>query len=433
MKIYGANNINNIINKQNTGLKSDFDPNKLLSDTEVLEKLEALIGKLEIGAIYEGSILEDKGSAYDLISIKNLIAKSEDVYGQVVKIVEEALSDQGKIFELINRADTADLEASILFEAKEMISPKGRLGVESVSERIVEYVKLAAEGEVKKVEVLITAIDKAVKDIELALNKTIEGPKMLENLEGKEKSLKEIANRLERVLKNAGENPEKNISIQGHKSNKESAKLPILSPKDLAKLPVITQKTYERIIEKLEDFISIERLVKNPENVKVQLKEMLETMVTKQLATLELIKQLEVRKGDPEQILRLKEILQFDGRLGAAYMSNRLVKFVKLAGENDTEKLDGLNKALEEAFKELEKAFKNLPDLSKKTFDLIMKKLKDWEEELEDLKKPSQKILIQIKRYLKVLKETELFGIAAYKLVAGGWFIAYYISKVLFK
>ena len=433
MKIYGANNINNIINKQNTGLKSDFDPNKLLSDTEVLEKLEALIGKLEIGAIYEGSILEDKGSAYDLISIKNLIAKSEDVYGQVVKIVEEALSDQGKIFELINRADTADLEASILFEAKEIISPKGRLGVESVSERIVEHVKLAAEGEVKKVEVLITAIDKAVKDIELALNKTIEGPKMLENLEGKEKSLEEIANRLERVLKNAGENPEKNISIQGHKELKESVKLPILSPKDLAKLPVITQKTYERIIEKLEDFISIERLVKNPENIKVQLKEMLETMVTKQLATLDLIKQLEVRKGDPEQILRLKEILQFDGRLGAAYMSNRVVKFVKLAGENDTEKLDGLNKALEEAFKELEKAFKNLPDLSKKTFDLIMKKLKDWEEELEDLKKPSQKILIQIKRYLKVLKETELFGIAAYKLVAGGWFIAYYISKVLFK
>lgn len=461
----------------------DFKLDQLVSDKDLREKLEVILEKIEAGAVYEEGIFSDKSQTYDLITIKELLARSENLYGEVVKTIEDLLTDQGKAFELIKRADLNNLEGAIIAEAQELISDKGRLGPEAVSEKIVEYIKAVAEGDIKKIDALFQAIDEGFKETEKTLSNLIKAIEIVEAGEGTLKNESEIVERILRrqpenlkslldnkpeiarrilgnevelsgsILKNEreivqmmekepelakillesqGEPGKPSLTGEGETIQKSSGLAAQTGEEVLAKLPEVTQRSYEKIVDKLNEYIALEKLSKNPENIRVQLREMLEEIAVGQGETIKLIGELEGVRANEPRLVYLKGLLYLDGRYGIAHISNRMVNFVKIAAEDDPEKLASLIKTLEEVFREVEKGLKDLPDMSRKTFEMIMKKLEDWEEELKDLKKPTQIIIERVKKYIELLKNTKIFGIKSYKLLIAAWILVYYFYRLIF-
>lgn len=156
---------------------------------------------------YEGLKYNDQTSIYDLMVLEKIKNESENLYEKLRDMVEDTILEQAKVETILEKEENTGIEKTKMIEIKELLSAKGELGKETISEKIVEFIKEASGNEEKKITVLIKAVDKGFENAE----------------------------------------------------------------KTLGELPVISTKTYEMIITKLKNYIIRERLKNESENLEIQM------------------------------------------------------------------------------------------------------------------------------------------------------------------
>ena len=154
MKINSIGAINNIQNKDN--------PNNKKANQISKEKNTP-------AAVFEKSRVEDKGHVYDKTTIDKLKMDSEKSYVNLKRMVEDMLQRQGKSINLVHSGDLVDVDATARAEASELIGPDGPLGIEAVSDKIVDFAIAVSGGDKSKLETLRKAIDKGFKEAERIL------------------------------------------------------------------------------------------------------------------------------------------------------------------------------------------------------------------------------------------------------------------------
>lgn len=122
-------------------------------------------------AIYEKSKTDDKTHVYDKVSIDKLKQESEKVYASLKQMVEELLTKQGKSFDLSKPNHSIKIDEATRSRAKESIAEDGELGIESMSETIVDFAKVISGGDSSKLDKLRGAIEKGFKAAEKVLGK----------------------------------------------------------------------------------------------------------------------------------------------------------------------------------------------------------------------------------------------------------------------
>ena len=125
--------------------------------------------KMEAAAVYEKSKLEDKTHVYDKLSIEKLKQDSEKAYATLRQIVESLLKRQGKTLDILQIDDVVKVDETARIEARELIGANGPLGIEAVSDRIVNFAKAVSGGDKSKLDKLKGAIDKGFKEAEKIL------------------------------------------------------------------------------------------------------------------------------------------------------------------------------------------------------------------------------------------------------------------------
>lgn len=120
-------------------------------------------------AVYEKSEPANKGHVYDKATINKLKLDSQRANQQLIRIVEELLRRQGKTLNLLNPEDVIEVDEQARAEASALIGPDGPLGVEAVSDRIVDFAIAISGGDKSKLESLRAAIDKGFKEAEKIL------------------------------------------------------------------------------------------------------------------------------------------------------------------------------------------------------------------------------------------------------------------------
>lgn len=154
MKINGIGNINNIQDKQQLEKRQ----------VNTLKK-----EKVTPAAVFEKSKSEDKGIVYDKLSIDMLKQESDKTFLQLKKLVEEMLLKQGKSLSLLNPREVVMIDKSTRSEANDLIGPDGPLGIEAMSDKIVDFAKAISGGDKSKLAILRKAIDKGFKEAEKTL------------------------------------------------------------------------------------------------------------------------------------------------------------------------------------------------------------------------------------------------------------------------
>lgn len=153
MKISKIGSLNNIPIKENLNKK--------------VEKLSKV--KSTPAATFERSKIEDKGHVYNKPTIDQLKKESEKSYDNLKRMIEDMLSKQGKTLGLLNPKDTINIDETTRAEANKLIGPDGPLGIESMSDTIVNFAKSISGGDKSKLDTLKNAIIKGFKEAERAL------------------------------------------------------------------------------------------------------------------------------------------------------------------------------------------------------------------------------------------------------------------------
>lgn len=122
-------------------------------------------------AIYEKSDIEDKGHIYNKDTIAELKRDSEKAYGHLKRLVEEMLRRQGMSFSTLTSKDVVKVDEQARLEAEALIGEDGPLGVEAVSDRLVNFAKAISGGDKSKLASLRKAIDQGFKAAEKILGK----------------------------------------------------------------------------------------------------------------------------------------------------------------------------------------------------------------------------------------------------------------------
>ena len=141
-------------------------PDKVEPEKKAPEKNES---KETLAAVYEKSKPVDKGHVYDKATINKLKLDSQRANQQLIRIVEELLRRQGKTLNLINPEDVIEVDEQARAEASALIGPDGPLGVEAVSDRIVDFAIAISGGDKSKLDTLRSAIDQGFKEAEKIL------------------------------------------------------------------------------------------------------------------------------------------------------------------------------------------------------------------------------------------------------------------------
>ncbi len=136
------------------------EPEKKVKDKEVKESP---------AAVFEKSNPVDKGQVYDKGAVDSLRKEALRIHGNLVRIVEELLRRQGKTLNLLGDDDLIEVDDIARAEAQALIGPDGDLGVEAVSDRIVDFAKALSGGDKSKLETLRNAIDQGFKEAEKML------------------------------------------------------------------------------------------------------------------------------------------------------------------------------------------------------------------------------------------------------------------------
>lgn len=122
-------------------------------------------------AVYEKTPKENKvKGTYDKKEVLKLKMETEKNKERLIKMVQDSLRRQGKTSNIaggiINPNLLTELDETARAEAKEMISEDGELGVEKVSERLVNFAKAISGGDTSKAGILRDAIEKGFKEAE---------------------------------------------------------------------------------------------------------------------------------------------------------------------------------------------------------------------------------------------------------------------------
>lgn len=505
MKIDGANNINNIPKINNI-------PNKTIPE---VNKVNPHIGtERNPGAIYQESRQADKFQTYNIETIEKLIKESENVYAQLKEIVEDMLIDQKALSNMFNKSkpingsdilkpdstlnpnnplnpsSQVELTEELMGQIKELIESQGKLGFETMSDKIFDIVKVASGGEQAKVEILMELIDKVFKEGEVKLEglshlSTKTYDRIMEKLDSLLSSeiIKNLPENLKTELKTiiegmltkqakaveilnlAGKEsldnpllaevremiePEGRLGIEAMSekiaglvkasTDGEAEKASVLikeiksnfedAEKTLGNLPEVTTNTYDRTIEKLEVLLLANPSKIIPESVKLELGQMIEETINSQVKTLALIKGVSVSGLNLNEatIMEAKSLIRPDGLFGVIAMSTQIVKFAKESAGGDAERLSEIIKMIKKNFSEVKNTLGNLPDITEETYEMIIEKLE------EDLLELSKKGLLNFDKFMSLLermRENE-FPIKRYALVAGGGALLYYGMKILF-
>ncbi len=156
MKIENVGAINTVPSTEKVASKTQNIPNKENPNT---------------AAVYEKSKPEDKGHVYDKVTIDQLKKDSDQAYGYLKRIVEDMLRRQGLTMQSLNGNATIKVDEVARAEAAELVSEDGPLGVEAVSNRIVDFAKAISGGDKSKLTTLRNAINEGFKQAEKILGK----------------------------------------------------------------------------------------------------------------------------------------------------------------------------------------------------------------------------------------------------------------------
>ena len=151
MKIGGINNIQNTEKLKRD--KVDF-PKKANNEPSV---------------IFEKTKEDDIKTTYDKASIDKLKNESNKSFDALKKMVEELLKSQGKVLKDLLPGDTVKVDGATRLEASKLIADDGPLGIEAMSDKIVDFAKAISGGDKGKLETLKKAIDKGFSEAERIL------------------------------------------------------------------------------------------------------------------------------------------------------------------------------------------------------------------------------------------------------------------------
>ncbi|MGO1468723.1 MAG: hypothetical protein ACTHW2_01740 [Tissierella sp.] len=110
------------------------------------------------------SQLEYKGHFYDKATVDNLKKISEKSYDLLKNMIKEMITKQGKAINILDPNSKINIDKATRSEASELVSDDGALGVESVSDNIVDFAKALSGGDKSKLDTLKKAIDKGFKE-----------------------------------------------------------------------------------------------------------------------------------------------------------------------------------------------------------------------------------------------------------------------------
>ena len=125
----------------NQGIKN---PQNVAKNTEAEVKAKGQENALEEkanqpAAVYEKGVVEKKAAAYSPLSIKELQAQSQKANQMLIDLVDNLLSKQGKTRKFLTEGEMIDIDPETRAKAQEMISEKGPMGIEAVSDRIASF------------------------------------------------------------------------------------------------------------------------------------------------------------------------------------------------------------------------------------------------------------------------------------------------------
>lgn len=134
-----------------------------------------------------------------------------------------------------------------------------------------------------------------------------------------------------------------------------------------------------------QDTETVNRLLKESEQRKQQLKDLVAKTLTKQGETFnnsmnifEMIKSGNL-KFSPEDVAQAKEDISEDGYWGVKQTSERIYSFAYALTGGDPSKADTMLKAVEKGFKQATGAWgSELPDITKQTMEAVRDKFETW-------------------------------------------------------
>lgn len=152
--------INNVPKTSNIQNKEEVKASKINTSTKQ---------NVVPAAVFEKSKSEDKGHVYDRSTIDKLKKDSDKSYESLKRLVDTMIRRQGKALNFLNSNDVIQVDESARAEANELISLDGPLGVEAMSDNIVDFAIAVSGGDKSKLETLRNAIDKGFREAERIL------------------------------------------------------------------------------------------------------------------------------------------------------------------------------------------------------------------------------------------------------------------------
>ncbi|RQD72583.1 MAG: hypothetical protein D5S00_00505 [Tindallia sp. MSAO_Bac2] len=102
-------------------------------------------------------------------AIEKLWEQSQAAHQQLKDIVRQLLERQGVSTEQLDNMEGLKIDETARAELEEMLGPEGELGIEQVSDRIVDFAIAVSGGDISKAEILRDAIIKGFNAAEEAL------------------------------------------------------------------------------------------------------------------------------------------------------------------------------------------------------------------------------------------------------------------------
>lgn len=128
-----------------------------------LENKEVNVGKRQKKTstnLPEQAQIEDKGHLYDKVTIDDLKKISERSYEHLKQMIQDMITKQGKTTSLLGSNSMVTIDAATRAEASKLVDTDGPLGVEAVSDNIVNFAKAISGGDKDKLDTLKAAINK---------------------------------------------------------------------------------------------------------------------------------------------------------------------------------------------------------------------------------------------------------------------------------
>lgn len=145
-------------------------PTTPLVRTEKISQDKQAKAKETPAAVYEKTDKKENiGHIYDKQTVDKLKMDTERAYSSLRRIIEYLLIRQGKSLVLLEDGEEVIVDEQARLEAQELIGPDGILGVEAVSQRIVDFAIALSGGDKSKLDTLRKAIDEGFKAAEEVL------------------------------------------------------------------------------------------------------------------------------------------------------------------------------------------------------------------------------------------------------------------------